>query len=414
MTPKIIISHIGPISGTVELELKRFNILIGPQSSGKSTIMKIVCFCRYVEKYCIVHNSIQYYKTYKHFIKELQRFHKLPDSFFNKNSRIQYQGEWITIDYQHNSEKCNARIEVRRGKKISDADNVKLCFLPSERNMVAVFRNLESEYRAKTIDNLFNFINEWDEIKRYYNQDRSLPMSFLGGMEFYYDSKNGKETIKITGEKTISPFYASSGVQSSMPMYVMIDYLTDKVFKHRTSVTRKYLNDLMVEAMKEEGVFATKEITQGILDAVNVRLKKRLEYHGSHIFIEEPEQNLFPKAQQELVFDIAKKINAACLDGKESSVFITTHSPYIITAFNLLITAAKAHEKATEESEAIISKSRMISFDLVRAYYVDGEKKIFHPINDSEIKMLAGDDLDKVSEYVDDTTSKLYDIIYTD
>lgn len=414
MTPKIIISHIGPISGIVELELKRFNILIGPQSSGKSTIMKIVCFCRYVEKYCIVHNSTKYYTTYKHFIKELQRFHKLPDNFFNKESRIQFHGEWVIIDYQHESDKCNATIYPQKGKKLSEAENVKLCFLPSERNMVAVFRNIESEYRTKTIDNLFNFINEWDEYKRYYNKERSLPMPFLGGMEFYYDSKNGRENLKLADDKIISPFYASSGVQSSMPMYVMIDYLTDKVFKHRVSVSRKYLSELMVEALKEEGIFYNKEFTEEVVDSVNIRLKKRLEYHGSHIFIEEPEQNLFPKAQQELIFDIVQKINTACSDDKESFVFITTHSPYIITAFNLLITAAKAHEKATEESEAIIPKSSMIPFDLIEAYYVDGEKKIFHSINDSEIKMLAGDDLDKVSEYVDDTTSKLYDIIYTD
>lgn len=412
MGTTITISHIGPITNEVRLDLKKFNIIIGPQSSGKSTIMKIVCFCRYVEKYCIVNNSTKYYTTYTHFIKELQRFHKLPDSFFDNSSRIKYEGEWVQIEYNHEKDICNAQIKSQRGKKLGEADNIKLCFLPSERNMVAVFRNIRSEYRAKTIDNLFNFINEWDDIKRYYNRDRSLPMPFLGGMEFYYDSKNGKEVLKIAENKTISPFYASSGVQSSMPMYVMIDYLTDKVFKHRVSVTRKYINDLMIEALRNEGVFTSKEFTEESWEAINTRLKKRLEYHGSHIFVEEPEQNLFPKAQQELIFDIAQKINEACSDNKESSLFLTTHSPYIITAFNLLINAAKAHDKSTEKSDEIVPLNRVIPLDQISAYYINGETGVFKSIVNPEIEMLGGDELDSASAYIDEMTAKLYDIIY--
>ncbi len=412
MGTTITISHIGPITNEVRLDLKKFNIIIGPQSSGKSTIMKIVCFCRYVEKYCIVHDDTKYYGTYKHFIKELQRFHKFPDSFFDNNSRIKYEGEWVRIEYNHEKDKGNACIKLQRGKKLGDADNIKLCFLPSERNMVAVFRKIESEYRTKTIDNLFNFINEWDDIKRYYNRDRSLPMPFLGGMEFYYDSKNGKEVLKIAENKTISPFYASSGVQSSMPMYVMIDYLTDKVFKHRVSVTRKYINDLMIEALRNEGVFTSKEFTEESWEAINTRLKKRLEYHGSHIFVEEPEQNLFPKAQQELIFDIAQKINTACSDNKESSLFLTTHSPYIITAFNLLINAAKAHDKSTKKSEKIVPQNRIIPLDQISAYYINGETGVFKSIVNPETEMLGGDELDSASAYIDEMTAKLYDIIY--
>lgn len=412
MGTTITISHIGPITTEVRLDLKKFNLIIGPQSSGKSTIMKIVCFCRYVEKYCIVHNNTKYYTTYKHFIKELQRFHKLPDSFFDNNSRIKYEGEWVRIEYNHEKDICNAQIKPQKGKRLGDADNVKLCFLPSERNMVAVFRNIESEYRTKTIDNLFNFINEWDEIKRYYNRDRSLSMPFLGGMEFYYDSKNGKEVLKIAENKTISPFYASSGVQSSMPMYVMIDYLTNIVFRRRVSVSRKYLNDLMVEAMKDGTISTMKEITEEIVTAVNLRLKKRLEYHGSHIFIEEPEQNLFPKAQQELIFDIAQKINTACSDNKESSLFLTTHSPYIITAFNLLINADKAHAKSTKKSEKIVPMNRVIPLDQISAYYINGETGMFKSIVDLEIGMLGGNELDSASDYIEEMTAKLYDIIY--
>ena len=46
---RIIIRNIGPIKES-ELELKRFNFIIGPQSSGKSTVAKILSTCSWVEK----------------------------------------------------------------------------------------------------------------------------------------------------------------------------------------------------------------------------------------------------------------------------------------------------------------------------------------------------------------------------
>lgn len=43
------IQHVGPIK-SVDIDLNKINIIIGPQSSGKSTISKIACFCSWVEK----------------------------------------------------------------------------------------------------------------------------------------------------------------------------------------------------------------------------------------------------------------------------------------------------------------------------------------------------------------------------
>ena len=46
---KMIIKNFGPIK-SASLDFKRVNVLIGPQSSGKSTILKIASFCNWVEK----------------------------------------------------------------------------------------------------------------------------------------------------------------------------------------------------------------------------------------------------------------------------------------------------------------------------------------------------------------------------
>ena len=44
MTKKLIIKNIGPIKD-IELSISKVNIFMGQQSSGKSTIAKILSFC---------------------------------------------------------------------------------------------------------------------------------------------------------------------------------------------------------------------------------------------------------------------------------------------------------------------------------------------------------------------------------
>jgi predicted ATPase len=45
----LVIRHFGPIE-EVNIELKRINVIIGPQSSGKSTVLKVACFCDWLER----------------------------------------------------------------------------------------------------------------------------------------------------------------------------------------------------------------------------------------------------------------------------------------------------------------------------------------------------------------------------
>ena len=47
---KLIITKVGPITERVQIVFHRFCVLIGPQSSGKSTIAKIFSTCMWLEK----------------------------------------------------------------------------------------------------------------------------------------------------------------------------------------------------------------------------------------------------------------------------------------------------------------------------------------------------------------------------
>ena len=49
MKPIVSIHHLGPLKD-VEVEINKYNVFIGPQSSGKSTLAKVISFCQWLEK----------------------------------------------------------------------------------------------------------------------------------------------------------------------------------------------------------------------------------------------------------------------------------------------------------------------------------------------------------------------------
>lgn len=55
---RLIIKNIGPIKD-VDIKLNKVNVFIGQQSSGKSTIAKIISFCSWLEKK--VHNEEMFF-----------------------------------------------------------------------------------------------------------------------------------------------------------------------------------------------------------------------------------------------------------------------------------------------------------------------------------------------------------------
>ena len=46
---RVIINSLGPLRN-VDLDLRQINLFMGPQSSGKSTLVKVICFFRWLEK----------------------------------------------------------------------------------------------------------------------------------------------------------------------------------------------------------------------------------------------------------------------------------------------------------------------------------------------------------------------------
>ena len=91
---RIEIKNIGPIK-EVEIELNKINVLMGPQSSGKSTIAKIISFCQWAEKRYLLDGEFKYDVR-----EQLLEFHRLSDNYFYENSSFTYETDFITITYK--------------------------------------------------------------------------------------------------------------------------------------------------------------------------------------------------------------------------------------------------------------------------------------------------------------------------
>ena len=116
---RLIIRNIGAIRN-VEIELNRFNVFIGPQSSGKSTIAKIISFCLWLEKNSVLSSREGDFKA------QFMAFHNIDENYFSEDSFIQYtsqcchiEAHGVDLDASVNITLDNDKNCIFRNRKIS-------------------------------------------------------------------------------------------------------------------------------------------------------------------------------------------------------------------------------------------------------------------------------------------------------
>ena len=400
----IHIKNVGPLKDTGEIALNRLLLIIGKQSSGKSTFMKVLCHCRWVEKTLMVDDdsSAKDYGKEHLFIESLKTFHRFNPDFFSSDSYIKYDGDYITIE--QNGDDTDAVI-TRKSDFEDRRYNTKLCFIPSERNLISAVKNLDRTYKATELDVLLNYLLEWDEVKDYYSTKNALRLSVArniqyyndGGADFIYLSQNGKK---------LPVFYASSGVQSAMPIEVMIDRYS-AVVGEKASLSKhdwRHIFDEMKDSNIAQNALTTKA--------------NKAYYQSVQFFIEEPEQNLYPLSQKDLLLNVVKHLVAANRNEKaspRSMVVMTTHSPYILSVLNELMAEAKLYDKHYENYiegvDDFVNYDCYMSPDYYSAYYIN-DNGTFENLIDSELPMISGVELDGVSDWVEERISKVNNFIY--
>lgn len=381
---KIHIINIGPII-EVKLDLNKINVFMGEQSSGKSTIAKIISFCNWVEKDIAIHQSFEkYLNDKKHFIERLESFHNLK-GYFNKKSEILFESNTIKIHYKWNS------FEISWVNQFSYNRN-KISYIPSERS-IAILPEIDKVELPNNY--LKSFLFDWLNARKVYTNENHLSLIDIG-VNYYYSESSKENHIKNKSDLyDILLSNASSGLQSITPLIVMTDHLINNIYTEeqnqsyeidevKAKVTQVLVSELVIKPIYGENITDT-EKRKGIVKELNEKIAEKDENilkHFNHykkvrdglfrtqntnLIIEEPEQNLFPSTQKSLIYSLLNSVSK----NPNHKLTLTTHSPYVLYAINNCIMAFLVKDKlSNEEKNQLQCISSQVSPQYISIYEI--------------------------------------------
>jgi len=372
----LVIRNIGAIKH-VDIDLNQVNVIMGPQSSGKSTIAKIISYCQWVEKRYILDVKFEY-----KFSEMFLNFHRIDLNYFSDDSLIDYKSDAVHLSYR--GRKFDFKIEkINNGQEFINHKNI---YIPAERNFVSVIPNI-GRYKESN-DNIMNFVYDWFEAKKKYTRSNNYPILDLG---ISYHNVTDDDIDKIVlkeNNKELGLSNASSGLQSVTPLLVLVDYLTSYIFKKEEALSakekeiykktvepfselKKQINAILesndtdkrkeAEKLKEEIILAERNAEKVV--------NRLIRYHFTQFIIEEPEQNLFPTTQRDIVYHL---INKLVENKREHSLLITTHSPYVLYALNNCMMGYNVSKNIPkDEISSFASKNSWINPKTVSVWEID-------------------------------------------
>jgi predicted ATP-dependent endonuclease of OLD family len=403
MTERLIVKNFLCLKD-IDIEVKDFLILIGPQAAGKSLCAKLLYFFRtifgdmalYHMKgaldgpygfYTILSGKFESFfpKSYwveQDFFIEYQRNQEIffgikkeknQEINFYLNQAVQAAAWEITKSTQkfftpnNNPELAKELLKIFLDKHIKDMES-KNIFIPAGRSFFSLLQKNIFKF-LQTSNNIDPFLLEfgifYEEIKQ---TGRDIPAeaqmlihSILKGDYVY------AENLLLTDGRKVALELLSSGQQEALPLALVFAYI------------------------------------------ISLRLKS---YDITNIYVEEPEAHLFPDAQEQISRLVSfLRYNAA----QEVKFVITTHSPYILAAFNNLIKADNIAKQKPALKDAVcmeIPESMHVNIECLSAYSLkDGRAE---NIIDGETNLVSADAIDGVSESIMETFNSLLDIEFDD
>lgn len=420
-----------------ELDIdKNLNILIGAQASGKSTIAKVLYFCRKIRDF-----YVEYLIQPEHF----ERGHKNEDYInflkYIRSCFISCFGTTLHMDsFEIEYWYCGANEKV---VIVLEDKYAKIRFSPIlkeqiERNLQDVRMIHESpDAQTKSFLEKLRFQEElrehYDEIakKMFHDSDeviyipagRSL-LSVMSDQMNVIDNRSldlpMRNFIELIGEtrkkfgtrmermvsdyvKTVQGQIKNADVNMAYDMVKRIlkaDYISDSDGERLYYTPNKWVKIAYSSSGQQESLW--------ILLPLFVRI---LENRRCFVVIEEPEAHLFPDAQKTMVEMVSLFIYST-----GSSVLLTTHSPYILTAWNLLLHSyiVETKKKITGK-EAVVPKALRMPVEEMDAYLVGNNQKTYlKRITTEDSGLIDAMEIDRISDVINKGTERLLDMEYED
>lgn len=446
MKSKLIVKNFGPIENA-RLNLRNVNVFIGPQASGKSTLAKLYTIC----KSPILFHNLKNNKFPNYFswedetiksdffevsfqkFKESLAFYSILDFHSNrseiefdcpthsviiKNNKITFEDKFeinkIISAFEKGDETLNLFNNLR---KISENFNFKFAF------DIFYLRNSELIKKAdtwfndfylfrKNIDNNDLILSD-NEIKKLLSTLKNLKSEIFNNNAFY-----------IPSERTIVGLLKQAALNINSLDIPIPKHLLDYAAKYNSATFEIKEFDLSFikpgsfykNIKGDDYIYYSKrkkirlsESASGIQSIIPILLpienkkSKNTFNNSSHysFVIEEPETNLFPKAQYELLKFLEKSRNDDL--GKIDKGIIhtyTTHSPFILSSLNNMLYAFKKGNNSSinikERIINVLDETNWIDPEQFSAYQiVDGKAK---SIMDRKTGLIKENVIDYVSE----------------
>lgn len=434
---KITIHHLGPVEQIDDLSLEANMLLIGPQASGKSTIAKAVYFFKHIRI-----DIIQY------FLEKIESgsFEKAPLSEIGKIIRAKFLNFWgssfghhpeMYTNYCYSAEifisirvtQVDKFVSPEFSKALQDAINsiyqeVKIVTerIRKEQEQAGINKSAEQRLlldskmdalKLETINRLNEVFDENEELL-FIPAGRSAfavltdEIIALSSQKVDSLTRAFAEQIKETRplfNRSLPRIIAEEKQRSLRPLSVgkaqkaipIIDSILNGEYQYTDGEERIYLNDRRY--VKLNYASSGQQESLWILLSIFKRI-----LNGEKVFVvfEEPEAHLFPKAQRDIVRLIALLANT----NKGNRVMITTHSPYILTAFNNLLYAEQVGKKHHQEVDRLIGKDYWLESAKNTAYFVENGS-IRSIIKD---ELIDATEIDGASDEINALSDKLIDL----
>lgn len=388
MEEHLIIRNFGPITN-IDVVICPCTIFIGPQGSGKSTAAKVLTICRDLSWYLSIidhdDNVIEPFRKFcidEYFKSDSYFYYKDPDGLievvfqdgvFELKSAVlaldsirELLSEKILMENKsllaglgvNDVSKEDARNQQLYARLLR-ANSRMMLYIPAERNLAgSMSKALASMIVAKIplYDALIEYMSIFEkaknDLKEYYVPFLNVSFSMNDGQEKIWIGEGGNRHNPLPLQS------CSSGLQSVLPLLMSIDY----------------------------------SLKAACFDA---------------FAIEEPEQNLFPSNQRELLYHLIETYNMTSFRG----MVLTTHSPYILSCMNVVLLAGLLYEKEglRDEVVRIVGENHQMNPSDVAVYRLNPSAEEFCvDLKNPNTGLIGINELDSASESIGEDYDQLY------
>lgn len=372
----------------IEFDFKPINIFIGPQAAGKSIVIKLAYYFKSLISN-IYNVGLLGYTTESFIESEEKNFKEyFPESSWGtKKFGIEYitENEYVKVELINNK------------LKLSISENI-LSVIRENFDLTPNLLQIKDYNLNKKFSNYFSLNSHFDQF-------------FIPAGRSFFSNIQSNVFSLFKNNLSLDPFLVEFG---SFYEKLKIDFNTADTSNSKIShiLKAKYKRELNqdylihLDERKVNIVNASsgqQEVLPLLLLLQTFKVKHTL---GTSAYIEEPEAHLYPDAQKQIVQLLAQVFNSG-----KFQLFITTHSPYILAAFNNLIEAGniiKEKPYLAEKVYNIIPREEVLQLkDLVAYSIKDGKKAV---LIDEENNLISQNILDDISNEIAEEFGKLLDL----